>query len=237
MALSHSPSIVTDGLVLCLDAANLKSYPGSGLTWGDLSSRGNNGVLVNGPSYSQSNNGIITFDGSNDYVNTTSIQFERTNPFSLSAWIRPSIVSNNQIINNENSIYRGYLFAIFSNSKLAFGLRHESAVTGTANFIQVEGPTMTANIWQYVCATYNGSSNASGVSLYLNGNKFSSPTILGNSLSATTISSETTWIGLRRPASTGQFNGNIAQVSIYNKALSDTEVLQNFNALRGRFGI
>jgi hypothetical protein len=71
MALQHSPRIVTDGLVLCLDAANPKSYPGSGITWGDVSGQNHTGTLTFGPSYSVSNGGTISFDGSNDYVSTT----------------------------------------------------------------------------------------------------------------------------------------------------------------------
>lgn len=66
MALAHNPKIVTDGLVLCLDAANPKSYPGSGTVWSDLSGNGNNGTLVNGVGYNSNNGGYLTFDGSND---------------------------------------------------------------------------------------------------------------------------------------------------------------------------
>ena len=68
MALSHSPKIVTDGLVLCLDAANRKSYPGSGTTWFDLSGRGNHGTLINGPTYNSSGISYIQLDGVNDRV-------------------------------------------------------------------------------------------------------------------------------------------------------------------------
>ena len=69
MSLNHSPKIVTDGLVLCLDAASRKSYPGSGTTWFDRSGNGNNGTLTNGPTFSSDNGGSIVFDGTNDYVN------------------------------------------------------------------------------------------------------------------------------------------------------------------------
>ena len=68
MALSHSPSIITDSLILCLDAANTKSYPGSGATWTDLSGNGNNVTLTNGPTYSSVDGGSIVFDGTNDYA-------------------------------------------------------------------------------------------------------------------------------------------------------------------------
>ena len=71
MGLSHSPNIVTDGLVLCLDAANRRSYPGSGNSWLDLSGNGNNGTFGSGtaaPTFSSGNGGSLVFDGSNDYV-------------------------------------------------------------------------------------------------------------------------------------------------------------------------
>ena len=70
MGLSHSPSLVMNGLVLCLDAGNSKSYPGTGTTWTDLSGNGNNGTLTNGPTYSSANGGSLVFDGTNDYTQT-----------------------------------------------------------------------------------------------------------------------------------------------------------------------
>ena len=71
MAISYNPRIVTDGLVLALDAGNPKSYPGSGTTWTDLSGNGNNGTLTNGPTYSSANGGSIVFDGVDDYAEIT----------------------------------------------------------------------------------------------------------------------------------------------------------------------
>ena len=69
MALAHSPRIVRDNIVQYLDAANTKSYPGSGTTWTDMSSRNRDGTLTNGPTFSTDNLGCFNFDGSNDYVN------------------------------------------------------------------------------------------------------------------------------------------------------------------------
>ena len=68
MSLSHSPSIVLNSLVLALDAANIKSYPGSGTTWDDLSFYNNDGTLAGGPNYTSTSSGSIVFDGSNDNV-------------------------------------------------------------------------------------------------------------------------------------------------------------------------
>ena len=90
MALQYSPKISTDGLVLCLDAADRNSYPGTGTTWTDLSGNGNNGTLTNGPTFSSSNRGGISVDGTNDYINCgngSTIQ-QTTNDFSISVWIK-----------------------------------------------------------------------------------------------------------------------------------------------------
>ena len=87
MATDYNPSIVTDGLVLCVDAANTKSYPGSGTTWTDISSKGNNGTLTNGPTFSSGNGGAIVFDGTNDYVDFGS-QVANLSTSTISFWIK-----------------------------------------------------------------------------------------------------------------------------------------------------
>ena len=71
MAFNNGPRIVTNGLVLCLDASDRNSYPGSGTTWYDVSNNGNHATLTNGPTFSTSNGGIFTFDGSNDYADVS----------------------------------------------------------------------------------------------------------------------------------------------------------------------
>ena len=91
MSLGHGASIVRNGLVLYLDAANPKSYPGSGTTWKDLSGNGNNGTLVNGPTFNSANGGSIVFDGTNDYVITTNLLNPTTNPNeSVFVWFNPT---------------------------------------------------------------------------------------------------------------------------------------------------
>lgn len=73
MSIYGGPDIITDGLVFCLDAANSKSYPGTGTAWTDLSGNDNNGTLTNGPTFDSSNGGSIVFDGVNDQVNCGNI--------------------------------------------------------------------------------------------------------------------------------------------------------------------
>ena len=90
MGIAYNPRVVTDGLVLCLDAGNVKSYPGSGTTWTDLSGKGNTGTLTNGPTYSSANGGSIVFDGVDDRVSGTS--FNTGQNFTINAWIYPTLL-------------------------------------------------------------------------------------------------------------------------------------------------
>jgi hypothetical protein len=83
MGIAYNPRTITDGLVLCLDAANSKSYPGSGTTWTDLSGLGNTGTLVNGVGYSGDNLGSLSFDGSNDRVELSSNAVGNENQFTI----------------------------------------------------------------------------------------------------------------------------------------------------------
>lgn len=234
MSLGHGASVVRDGLVLHLDAANPKSYPGTGTVWTDLSGNGNNGTLLNGVGYSSVNKGSLTFDKSNDVVEVTNqIQFERTDPFTLSAFFYSLDANNNQIINNENTSYRGYQFAIPVSNQIYFNLRN----TTTNRFqITTDSNTIDANKWYYAAVTYNGNSSASGANIYLNG-ELQNKNVVSDNLTDTTISNVTTYIGYRRPITNGPFNGNIAAIQIYNKELTAQEIKQNFNALRGRYGI
>ena len=87
MAVQYNPGIVTDGLVMCLDAANRKSYPGTVTGWFDLSGNENTGVLTNGPVYNNENAGYFTLDGTNDFINGTSISSQFTADITAEAWV------------------------------------------------------------------------------------------------------------------------------------------------------
>jgi hypothetical protein len=96
MAVNYSPKIITDGLVLYLDAANTRSYPGSGTVWSDLSRGGNNGTLRNGPTFNSGNGGSIVFDGVNDYAsfpNNTNLDNQK---ITMENWVYPTITLSQQ---------------------------------------------------------------------------------------------------------------------------------------------
>ena len=233
MAFNYSPKVVTDGLVLYLDAANTKSYPGSGITWTDLSRSGNSSEL-NGPTFNSANGGSIVFDGTNDFVEIQNqIQFDQTDPFTLSSWVKSSNVSNELIINNENILYTGYRLNINVNANIEIGLRNS-----ISDDIAIETlNSINANTWYHIVGTYDGTSNVSGMKIYINGVEESTNTI-SNTLTSSTLSNQRTLLGIRRLSPPPDpLRGNIANVQIYNRALSAQEVLQNYNATKTRFGL
>lgn len=233
MAFNYSPKVVTDGLVLYLDAANTKSYPGSGITWTDLSRSGNSSELK-GPTFNSGNGGSIVFDGTNDYVEIQNqIQFDQTDPFTLSSWVKSLNGINELIINNENILYTGYRLNINVNANIEIGLRNsisDDIAIETLNRIY-------ANTWYHIVGTYDGTSNVSGMKIYINGVEEDTNTI-SNTLTSSTLSNQKTLLGIRRLSPPSDpLRGNIANVQIYNRALSTIEITQNYNATKTRFGL
>jgi hypothetical protein len=218
MGIQYNPRISTDGLVLALDAANPKSYPGSGTIWTDLSGRGNTGTLTNGPTYSSLNSGSIVFDGSNDYVNFSNI-FNFT-VGSISVWFKTS---------NAGSSYRALI-----NKSESWGLFLKDNVLITYDWgngaDRTTGLNVATNTWQNATMTFTETigTPSNNAIIYLNGNPVLTTTVKWSAFLAFQISAQ----------NGGQnFSGNIAQASVYNRALTATEVSQNFNALRSRFSI
>ena len=225
MALAHSPKIITDGLALCLDAGNTKSYSGSGTTWNDLSGNGNTGTLTNGPTYSSDNGGSIFFDGTNDYVSLVD-NLGDPQQFTIEFWAYPT-----QLNFDSNNNYR----RIFMPSGASTNGSHSVLIEqggnisfrvpgGTTNNMQGSGYSDT-NEWGYVVCTYDQSNKK----IYFNG-----------SLKNTTAESGVT-VDFGSPQivdpNSQTFKGNISNFRIYNRALTASEIQQNFDALKGRFGI
>ena len=218
MALSHSPSIVLDGLVLCLDAGNPKSYPGSGTTWTDLSGQGNNGTLVNGVGYSGDNFGSLVFDGSNDAIDVGNVN--PTSGATFSAWIN---------INGANTNYGG-IFNRWGSGGNSFWIgtlnNQSSSIQVYFNGSLVHNITsLELNTWMLLAVSHTGSN----VTSYINSSQ------TNTNASSLISSTGTTSIGYDINRTNYPFKGNIAQVSIYNRALTASEIQQNYNALKGRF--
>ena len=226
MAFNYSPKIVTDGLVLYLDAANTRSYPGTGTTWSDLSRGGNNGVLTNGPTFNSGNGGSIVFDGADDLVNTTNISFG-TNPFSICLWFK---INSNQTTNSTliavaaAGTANNWQLSFINNTELLFFYRGITEV----NAFNLN-TTFSLNTWYHICITRDV---ANDIKSYVNGTQTATVNYVGND-----TYSEIIRLGLNRGGTT-YYNGQISIVHIYNNiALTSTQVIQNYNATKGRFGL
>lgn len=227
--IDSNQKIVTSGLRLSLDAAQLRSYPTTGTTWTDLSGNGFNGTLTNGPTFNSANGGSIIFDGTNDYASFTPINMSGTQ-ISFTAFVKPNGFGTG---NNINSIVRkGDVSSVTTPSNYVFALRDSRIAMGVQNAVDSDTPagntTLTANQWYYLAASWNGTS----ISFYVNGGSD------GNVALSSIILEDgrSTFVG-GRTGSLDIFNGNIASVQMYNRALSATEVGQNYNAVKSRFGL
>jgi len=219
MGLHHSPRIVTSGLVLALDAADANSYVSGSTVWNDLSGNNNSGSLTNGPTYNSANGGSIQFDGNDDYISRGNFIGNITT-FSVCHWIN---LSSNQTTRT--------IFSNYTGNGWVTGISD-----GATNVIKfyLGGGTLYAtyplviNTWYYVCVTYNNGNPT----IYING-------ILNNTTAGTiSFSSLASNNDIGRLGDGRQyFNGKIANIQVYNRALSATEVLQNYNATKSRYGL
>jgi hypothetical protein len=219
--------IVRNGLILYLDAANPKSYISGSTIWNDLSRIGNNGTLVNGPTFNTSNGGNIVFDGTNDFVSIGVNPITGSSAFTLCGWLNVKTHANYGIalfIGNaslSNSAYIGYVAGAQVGTAGSiggglFGINYGSGILQNTGF-------------HYVTLTYNGGFGGTMI-VYVDGiNRVSGTTTPNLGASSIRMGSDTT--------GTYIYNGNIAQTLIYNRALSQQEIQQNFNATRSRFGI
>jgi hypothetical protein len=238
---SSQPSIVTSGLILNLDAGNASSYPGTGTTWTDLSGQNNNGTLVNGVGYTSANGGALTFDGVNDYVNVANNPRISNTDFTYDFWFK---------INSNPNTYQSIINQIGGNyvDYSAFGKVSSSIAQGSIAF-HLQGYVLYSNLSGTDLITA-GNINYTAIAkkegtyyklyLYRNG-------VLDNSLNTTlTTVNMTLWSNFntnigRNSANNGLYGdylgGNIYVGRIYNKALSTTEITQNFDATKTRFGL
>lgn len=223
------PSIITSGLVLNLDAGNPISYSGTGTTWTDLSSNGNNATLYNGTAYSSANGGTMVFDGVNDQaLITNSNSINITTSLTIEGWIKPMSISGWIAIfyKNTNTVNGGYHLGIDPSGYLAGGLRNPDWVTvqSTTNQIQT-------NTWQHIAMSMDLTNKI--LKLYKNGNLIKTQTSFNYALTGNT---DPLSIGAQANGSQS-FLGSIPICRLYNTVLTDTEVTTNFNALKSRYGL
>jgi len=238
MSYRTGPKIVTDDLVLCLDAGDRNSYPGSGSTWYDLSGNSRNATLKNSPSYNQENLGNFSLNGSNHYAYVSST-FPVYSNFTASFWIKINTTSKHRgifVIKNasESVDVTGGNFAIHTLSGGYFGMEATNLYSGNTS----RNNTVINNSISY-CTVVCDQSNLQ-VRYYLNG-------ILDGTQAITSTYTfndhNALFLGCRQYTLTGEDNvnnlltGKIYVYQYYYRALSANEVQQNYNATKGRFGL
>lgn len=242
MSYFNGPKSITNGLVLCLDAANNKSYVGSGTSWNDLSGNNNTGTLTNGPTYTSSFGGGIVFDGTNDYVSCPTSLLDNYLNGTILAWLNLNSVANSVITSRQKDGVGTYsVFSVGTYSSSGGG-----STTGTAGKLYWHGKnsvvqaastnTITTGAYYHVSVTFNSTQAI----FYING-VYDSTTSgdYSSGDSGGILSPNYTQIGCWNNNSiiSGPLNGFISAVNVYNRVLTASEVLQNYNATKGRYGL
>ncbi len=237
MGLGHSPSLVMDGLVLSLDAGNLRSYSGSGSTWFDMSGNLNHASIVNSPTYSSLKNGAFSVDGSgaNYFSLDDKVSLVNGNAGTVGGWVRFDSAPNGTnyvfVSYGGNASGGGFLLIYTgldgANRGLTFQVFGGSISPSVDSGISYADSSSYAGQDLHMMATWT----TSEVKLYLNGvlqTNFSNNAAIPTR-STLRISSEN---GRNRGV-----NGNVYSCFIYNRALSAQEIKQNYHATKKRYGL
>lgn len=231
MSVSGGPDIVENGLVLCLDAGNIKSYPGSGIIWRDLSGNRNDAALNNGPTFNSANGGHLVFDGTNDYAGITSASTLNMGGKSFTAdiWIAVSTSSGSERIIFEYNVWSTQgTYQVTTQSGNQIVVNFINAQAGGKALYYTYTP-FTTGIWTNVVGQFDTVNNT--ISTYINGSMVAQNTAvtqeIGSAVSSLHICS--------RGGGSLFLPCKMASLKIYNTALSATEILQNYNATKGRF--
>ena len=226
MGISYNTSIVRDGLVLHLDAANPKSYPGTGTVWKDLSGNGNDGTLVNGVGYNTDSKGYFTFNGSTQCVELVTFPQVFGASVTMVGWFFFTTENTRDVLFSNYTAAPNVGFERHTSDRLRLfwnnGVNDVFSVTGIA----------PANRWLNICIVRN--KELSQFQFYVNATLYSSPLV-----SSADLPSVNGPFRIARDIRTDftALGGNCSCFTLYNRALSATEIKQNFESLRGRYGI
>jgi prepilin-type N-terminal cleavage/methylation domain-containing protein len=221
------------GLVINLDAGDTASYPGSGTTWTDLSGNGNNGTLYNGVSYSSANSGILVFDGVDDYATVPGVRFSPSTSFTVSGFFKRNSLStmNSATIFRTTNLNAGRLIFGVIDEATNYGIIDNNTYFGSSNGDYWEMATNNYKNTNWVYLTMVHDKTNLWQKTYLNAVDIENDALSG---------------GYDNPASLfviGKGNAStyayvsLGTLSVHNRALSSSEITQQFNALRGRYGL
>lgn len=222
------PKITTDGLIYYFDAANIKSYPGTGITIKNISGQLIDGRLQNSPPFSSSFGGYFAFNGSNQFIELDANTVFSIPSGSIETWVRCNDITSsiaNQVVSRTNTL------------TATFNILKRNSASGNDWTFRVRTPAAQYDVntneqidqkWNHVVGTQDSTS----MKIYVNGVLKNTTAQTG---SLTTDNFTGCWIG-NNGGTAGYTNGDIAIVKIYNKALTQNEILNNYNATKGRFG-
>ena len=225
MAIAYNTSVVRSGLVLHLDAANTKSYPGSGTVWNDLTGKSNNASLINGSTFNAGFSGSFLLDGTTGWIDCGNAAIFSPPILTASVMVRCSSFSTRPHIFGRGSGTAGNFYMVVETNGI-FRFYNDIGANWT---IAATTTAFPLNTWTYVTVTHDGSFSK----IFYNGTQQVSTARSGNLRNWQT---NTLQIG-SITSGTSLMNGNVALAQLYDRALSDIEINQNFNAMRGRYGI
>ena len=229
------PNIVTSGLVLNLDAAYTPSYPKGLTTWTDLSGNGNNGTLVNGPSYSSTDGGSIGFDGSNDYVSAPSLANTAFPQDTGTIAIWYNIDSTGQtaslppIFDGFDGTRNHIFIRRYNNPIYTIQIGFNYIPLNGLSYVYVSNHLFTLDAWHNIVVTYTAGISSS-VKVYIDGGLVNSGTISDSAWRPTGQ-----FVGFGSPTQQETTKGKGGAIQVYNRVLSATEILQNYYAGLQRF--
>ena len=236
-------SIVVNGLVGFFDAGYLPSYPTSGTTWNNLRTTGN-GTLTNGPTFQSTSGGTISFDGTDDYVSVnTSLGSSITTTCTSSFWIYRTTT-----FNTSNTDVGQFIFGVYTNdsNRGVVYFSSDGGYVGTIGSLLVDGGSITGRVYTQQNSWSPGWYNivfvrtSSSYKIYVNGTDMALTTVVNSANKAFPASPTYVLMGANYFSSLnvyGFYPGNIANALFYNRVLSASEVSQNYNAQKGRFGL
>jgi hypothetical protein len=231
----YKGKIVTSGLTLALDAGNLVSYGGTSTTVYDLTSNANNGTLTNGPIFSLNRGGTFTFDGTDDRISLPNVAALRPSAFTATVWVNCNVADGNQktIFSSYYEIpVAGFAFQLYagsgSNNRVRFFVGNNNG-SGAGTYQDYNGGlNVPINRWNHITVSYDGTST---MRIYVNGIADATASWTGGCVY--NVTNNKVQVGSNIDVS--QFPGSISNLQLYNRALSATEVVQNYNAYRNEF--
>jgi hypothetical protein len=226
----YKGKLVTSGLTLALDAGNLVSYGGTSTTVYDLTSNANNGTLTNGPIFSLNRGGTFTFDGADDRISLPNVAALRPSAFTATVWVNCNVADGNQktIFSSYYQVpVAGFAFQLYagsgSNNRVRFFVGNNNTYqdyTGSLN--------VPINRWNHITVSYDGTST---MRIYVNGVADSTIAWLGGCV----YNESNNLVQVGSVINSGYFPGSISNLQLYNRELSATDVVQNYNAYRNKF--